>query len=153
MKKILAISLGGTLFMSSRNGKKTATVLGEDYDVFYDFPEPVFAQSPEPQNVRQAINHSLKKLMTKYEELVIIGEDISDDQFDSGAQYGGAFKVTTGPLLIFLIFPSTQLFHRQVYFVGVLCCLRPIHKLLAYRACCHLVWCKECVNRHVHQSK
>ena len=42
------------------------------------------------------INATLLKLADQDNKIIFLGEDISDDLFNSGANYGGAFKVTSG---------------------------------------------------------
>lgn len=47
-------------------------------------------------SLKMQINFALHQLMKEIPNLLMIGEDILDDPFNSGATYGGAFKVTTG---------------------------------------------------------
>ncbi|CAM3936818.1 thiamine pyrophosphate-dependent enzyme [Flavobacterium antarcticum] len=67
-----------------------ATFDGEMNDVYkpYDFEE--FKPSEEVENIRfiDAISNSLRESMVKYDNLVIMGQDV--------AEYGGAFKITDG---------------------------------------------------------
>jgi 2-oxoisovalerate dehydrogenase E1 component len=46
-------------------------------------------------NLSTHINESLLDVGNLYPDLFFLGEDISDDQYQSGAKYGGAFKVTS----------------------------------------------------------
>ena len=52
-------------------------------------------QTPGVMNLSMHINQSLLQAAESYPEMFFLGEDISDDQFQSGANYGGAFKVTS----------------------------------------------------------
>lgn len=46
-------------------------------------------------NLSTLINESLLDAAHIYPDLFFLGEDISDDQYESGASYGGAFKITS----------------------------------------------------------
>jgi 2-oxoisovalerate dehydrogenase E1 component len=50
---------------------------------------------PNPINLQAHINQSLLSIGDSDPEIFFLGEDISDDLFDSGNVYGGAFKVTS----------------------------------------------------------
>ncbi len=59
-------------------------------DVYQAHPQELIAPSTQKENIRliDAISKGLRESMEKYEDLVIMGQDI--------AEYGGVFKITDG---------------------------------------------------------
>lgn len=47
------------------------------------------------KNMQTQVNESLLRIASQNPNLIFIGEDISDDQFEAEMKYGGAFKVTS----------------------------------------------------------
>ena len=59
-------------------------------DVYKDHQQEIIAPSPQKSNIRliDAISNGLRESMEKYDDLVIMGQDV--------AEYGGVFKITDG---------------------------------------------------------
>lgn len=59
-------------------------------DVYHEHTQEIIYPSNQKQNIRliDAISEGLKQSMEKYDELVIMGQDVAD--------YGGVFKITEG---------------------------------------------------------
>jgi 2-oxoisovalerate dehydrogenase E1 component len=55
----------------------------------------VSVHPPQKINLSMHINESLLEIAEMYPDVFFLGEDISDDQYQSGAKYGGAFKITS----------------------------------------------------------
>jgi len=73
------------------NEPKITPVLEDELnDVYESYQEELITPSKETSNIRfiDAISDSLKLSMEKYDDLVIMGQDV--------AEYGGVFKITEG---------------------------------------------------------
>jgi 2-oxoisovalerate dehydrogenase E1 component len=59
-------------------------------DVYKEHQQEIIAPSPQKSNIRliDAISNGLRESMEKYDDLVIMGQDV--------AEYGGVFKITDG---------------------------------------------------------
>jgi 2-oxoisovalerate dehydrogenase E1 component len=62
---------------------------------FHELSVPMI-KNHQKINLKELINKSLTELLLENQNLYMLGEDISDDQFDNGIIYGGAFKITSG---------------------------------------------------------
>ncbi|MBF2709424.1 alpha-ketoacid dehydrogenase subunit alpha/beta [Flavobacterium soyangense] len=79
-----------SLALANAEPEIEATYEGELYDVYKPFEYQAVNPSEEIKNIRfiDAISSSLRQSMERYENLVMMGQDI--------AEYGGAFKITDG---------------------------------------------------------
>ncbi len=80
-----------SLVLSNEEPEIIASLTEELNDVYKPFhPDIINPKTTEVENIRfiDAISSSLKQSMEKYENLIIMGQDI--------AEYGGAFKITDG---------------------------------------------------------
>lgn len=81
------------IFKSVLERKAAKYLKPKQHNLFWDTKET--PNSSETMNLSSHINKSLLAAAEKYPDLFFLGEDISDDQYESGAHYGGAFKVTS----------------------------------------------------------
>jgi 2-oxoisovalerate dehydrogenase E1 component len=80
-----------SLILANEEPEIVAVLYEELNDVYKPFhPDIIKPKTAEVENIRfiDAISSSLKQSMEKYENLIIMGQDI--------AEYGGAFKITEG---------------------------------------------------------
>ena len=90
LRSEIKAAIDESLAVANAEPEITATYDEELNDVYKSFKFQEVTPSGETENIRfiDAISGSLRQSMKKYENLVIMGQDI--------AEYGGAFKITDG---------------------------------------------------------
>ncbi len=90
MRKEITAEINENLVLAFNESPITSDLANELGDVYYSFINEVVEPNDKVNNIRfvDAISEGLRQSMEKYNELVIMGQDI--------AEYGGVFKITEG---------------------------------------------------------